>query len=626
MQNYLLRWIMRFSLLILFLCLYYFACDQATFLEHNYTRMESRIPMRDGATLFSVIYTPRDNSEKYPILLQRIPYNATKYSMERLNKYWTHLVQEKFIFVFQDVRGKYMSQGEFINMRPHIPEKKCAGDVDESSDTYDTIEWLINNLVNTNGKVGLWGISYPGFYAAMGTMSEHPALVAVSPQAPIANWFIGDDFHHNGAFTLPLAFNFFASFGVVRNGLTALTPPNFNHGTQDGYRFFLNMGPLKDANEKYFHGKIPFWNKLMEHGTYDEFWQMRNTLQHFKNIKTAVMTVGGWFDAENCYGALNTYKAIEQKNSEIFNILVMGPWFHGGWVRSEGSSLGDIDFGGETGKYYIENIELPFFRHYLKGKGNLELPESYVFETGMNQWHSLDLWPPGNSRPTKFYLHPNSKVSLKKPGKSDRVNYSEYLSDPHKPVPFTAQICTSMIREYMVEDQRFVSTRPDVLVFESEPLEENITIAGPIAVEIYVSTSGTDSDWIVKLIDAFPDNLLEWEEGQSDAKMVGFQMLLRGDIMRGKFRNSYEHPEPMIPNQLTKITFTMNDVFHTFMKEHKIMVQIHSTWFPLFDRNPQKYVDIYSADEADFKRAIQRLYHTYDHASNLMVNVLTQGF
>jgi putative CocE/NonD family hydrolase len=577
--------------------------------------------MRDGAKLFTVVFKPRSVSRRYPILFQRTPYNATKYPTERLDKYWTHLLHEKFIFVFQDVRGKYMSQGEFINMRPHLSVKTSSEDIDESSDSYDSIEWLINNIADNNGKVGIWGISYPGFYAAMASMSGHPALVAVSPQAPIANWFVGDDFHHNGAFNLPLAFNFFASFGISRQGLTSSSNPKFDHGTPDGYHFFLEMGPLKKANALYFKGDIPFWNDLMKHGSYDDFWQARNTLQHFENVQPAVLIVGGWFDAENCYGALNTYASIEKKNPEGSNRLVMGPWFHGGWVRSDGSLLGNIHFGSSTGAYYVEHIELPFFQYYLKEEGVLNLPEAYVFETGRNQWHQLASWPPGNTRPVRLYLHADHVLSLEEPtGQSEHL-FDEYVSDPEKPVPFTAEICTSMIREYMVEDQRFAASRPDVLVYQSQPLREDFTIAGPVFVDLYVSTSGSDSDWIVKLIDVFPNNAPEWQNKQARVNMGGFQMLLRGDIMRAKFRNSYEKPEPMIPGQITKITFSMNDVFHTFKKNHKIMIQVQSTWFPLFDRNPQQYIDIYQAVEDDFHKAIQRVYHSKRFASNIKVLV-----
>lgn len=607
-----------------FFLIYNTACTQnSNYLKENYIKQEHRIPMRDGVTLFTEVLIPKDDSQKYPILMTRTPYTVDAYGpdnfpMRRLHE-WKHLAEDKFIFVLQDVRGRFMSEGEFINMRPYIVNKKSSSDIDETTDTYDTIEWLIHNIPNNNGNLGIWGISYPGFYSAMSTIDAHPALKAVSPQAPIADWFVGDDVHHNGAMALSSLFRFWPAM-KSQTELTTQWPAQFEFPTPDGYQFFLDMGPLPNANEKYFHGEIPFWNDIMKHGTYDEFWQSRSSLPHFKNIKPAVMTVGGWFDAENCFGALQTYQAIENNNPDAYNILIEGPWYHGGWTRADGSFLGNIQFESKTGEFYKQNIELPFFKHFLKNEGELDLPEAYTFVTGSNEWRKHDVWPPQNMESKRLFFQENGVINFEEPTILNA--YDEYISDPNKPVPFTAQIQTGMPREYMVEDQRFVTSRTDVLVYETQILDEDITIVGPITADLFVSTSGTDSDWIIKLIDVYPDDAPDNIPNPCDVRMGGFQMMLRGDIMRGKFRNSFENPEPMVSNQVTQIKFTLNDVYHTFLKGHKIMVQIQSSWFPLFDRNPQKFVDIYNATEKDFQKATQRVYRSRDYSSNLMVNII----
>lgn len=591
------------------------------FLENNYHKKEYQIPMRDGKKLYTSVYSPNDHTTKYPILIWRTPYSVGPYDEHDFRAYrretWHHIAKEGYHIVFQDVRGRFMSEGEYVNMRPHHPDKKNKNDVDESSDTYDTVEWLVHNVPNNNGKVGMWGISYPGFYAAMGAIDAHPALKAVSPQAPIANWFIGDDVHHNGAFAPGPNFPFFYAFGVPRPELIKEWPKFFDFPTPDGYQFYLDIGPIKNINKKYLKGKIPFWNDIMEHGTYDDFWKSRNNLPYLKNIKPAIMVVGGWFDTENAYGALQTYQAIEKNDSKANNILIMGPWYHGGWVRSDGSRLGEITFGSKTGEYYIKNIELPFFNYYLKNMGEFQLPEAYVFETGTNQWKTYDNWPPKNTKQKKLFLRENHSLSFEASSNKEN-NFDEYLSDPSKPVPFTSKITTEIPKPYMVEDQRFAARRPDVMIYESGLLKENITIAGPIGVEIFVSTSGTDSDWIVKLIDVFPND----STGAGDVVLGGYQMLLRGEIMRGKFRNSFEQPEPMEPGKITNIKFTMNDLNHTFKKGHKMMVQIQSSWFPLFDRNPQKFIDIYSAEDRDFQKVTQRIYLSKKYPSGLILNIL----
>lgn len=587
-----------------------------------YTKVEQLITMRDGVKLFTSIYSPRDTSQKYPLILNRTPYSVAPYG---LNDYKTALgpsplfQQEKFIFVYQDVRGKFMSEGEYLNVRPHNEQKK-GNDIDESSDTYDTIDWLVKNVPNNNGRVGMWGISYPGFYVSMGIMGAHPALMAASPQAPIANWFLGDDFHHNGTLFLPHGFNFLSSFGLLRPHPTTEFPPGFKHGTPDGYSFFLEMGPLPNANKKHLHDRVPFWNEMMEHPNYDDYWQARSTLPHLKNIKPAVMTVGGWFDAENLYGALNTYKAIEKLNPGVSNTLVMGPWFHGGWARSDGDFLGNVNFGSKTSLYYREHVELPFFNCILKDKCGEKLPEALVFESGSNQWRRYDQWPPAGDQKS-LYLGSGGRLSFEAPAEGAGA-FDEYVSDPQKPVPFINGIAIGMTREYMVDDQRFASRRPDVLVYESEPLAQSVTLSGPITATLFVSSSGTDSDYVVKVIDVFPNDIPEPTPNPTGVKLGGYQMLVRGEPMRARFRNSFEKPEAMVSNKVTKVEFTLPDVNHSFQPGHRIMVQIQSTWFPLVDRNPQKFVDINKAGETDFQKATQRVYRAGQYRSHLKVNVL----
>ena len=587
----------------------------------HYTKTEQLIPMRDGVKLFTSIYVSKDTAQKYPIMLIRTPYTVAPYGTDAYKENLgpsPAFAREGYIFVYQDVRGRWLSEGEYVNVRPHRAQKSGTKDIDESTDTYDTVEWLLKNVPNHNGRVGMWGISYPGFYVSAGIIDSHPAIKAASPQAPIADWFIGDDFHHNGALFLPHGFNFLASFGRPRPKPTTQAPPRFEHGTPDGYKFFLEMGPLKNANERYFKDEVAFWNEMMAHPNYDEYWQARNLLPHLKNVKTAVMTVGGWFDAEDLYGALKTYDSIERKNPGIYNVLVMGPWFHGGWARGDGEGLGDVRFGAKTSAFYRDQIELPFFNFHLKDKGELKLPEAYVFRTGANVWEQRAEWPPKNAAAQSLYFHANGRLALTPQGESATA-FDEYISDPNKPVPVTTKTAIGMTREYMVEDQRHAATRPDVLVYQTDALSEDVTIAGPIVANLFVSTTGTDSDFVVKLIDVFPDDAPDNEPNPSDVRMAGYQMLIRGEPMRARFRNSFTNPEPMRPGEVDKIEFTLPDAFHTFKKGHRVMIQIQSTWFPLVDRNPQKFVDINKATEADFQKATQRLYHSPKFSSQVRV-------
>jgi putative CocE/NonD family hydrolase len=585
------------------------------YIKAHYTKYEFRVPMRDGKRLFTSVYVPKDASRKYPIMFTRTPYSVAPYGADSYKAALgpsEAFAREGYIFVYQDVRGRLQSEGEFVDARPYVPVKRGASDIDESTDAYDSIEWLLKHVPNHNGRVGMWGISYPGFYAAMGALDAHPALKACSPQAPIADWFIGDDWHHNGAFFLPHAFGFYSAFSEAEWR-------EFKYGTPDGYEFFLRMGPLAAADDKYFKGRIGFWEELMRHGTYDEFWKARNVLPHLKRIKPPMMTVGGWFDAEDLYGALHVYDSAERQNPGAYNTLVMGPWYHGGWARADGDALGEVRFGSKTSLYYQENIELPFFNYYLKDKGELKLPEAYVFETGRNQWRQYDAWPPKEAAQKALYLRAGGKLSLEPP--AEREAFDEYISDPAKPVPFIGWQNTGMAREYMVADQRFASSRTDVLVYESDVLEHDMTIAGPLRPSLYVSTTGTDADWVVKLIDVYPGDYPD-NDPKGPVRMGGYQQLVRGEPMRGRFRNGFEKAEPFEPSKVTKVEFTMPDVYHTFRSGHRVMVHIQSSWFPLVDRNPQKFVDIYRAAAADFQKAAQRVYRAKPHPSAIRVNAL----
>jgi uncharacterized protein len=597
------------------------------YIKQNFTRQDYQIPMRDGVKLYTTVYSPKDQTQKYPMLMSRTPYSIGPYDKSAFrgslgpNK---HFVAEGYIFVNQDVRGCFMSEGTFVNMRPHLENRKDKSDIDESTDTYDTIDWLVKNVDNNNGKVGLHGISYPGFYSSAGMINAHPALKAVSPQAPIADWFF-DDFYHHGAFFLPHAFNFFASFGQERPMPIAKRPGSMvKYGTNDGYQFFLDIGSLAHVNKKYYNNKIAFWNEIADHPNYDAFWQSRNLLPHLKNCAPAVMTVGGWFDAEDLYGALNTYRAVEKQNKN-FNVIVMGPWVHGGWARTPGDKIGNISFGSAASDYYQRELELPFFNHFLKGKGEHNLPEATMFETGTNQWRKFDAWPPKDVTPSKLFFHAGGKLAQKQPdGKGEQ--FEQFISDPNKPVPYTEDVTIGMSQQYMTDDQRFGAKRPDVVVFQTDVLSDDLTFAGPLIAALTVSTSGTDSDWVVKVIDVFPQDMIGKGTGAVPKPLAGYQMMVRSEVIRGRFRNSYEKPEPFKANAPTVVRLPLQDVLHTFKKGHRVMVQVCSTWFPLVDRNPQKYVDnIFRAEDKDFTLANQRVYCSQTYPSALEVGVLKAG-
>jgi putative CocE/NonD family hydrolase len=601
---------------------------QSSYVEKHYDKSEYRIEMRDGIQLYTIVYTPKDQSVPYPILMQRTPYSIGPYGKRMRGNLSSNdlLEKDKYIFVFQDVRGKYMSEGAFVDMRPVLTAYNSKQDVDETTDTWDTVEWLINQIDNNNGKVGMYGVSYPGFYTVMGSIHAHPAMVCTSPQAPISDWFLWDDMHHNGALSLPLSFNFFQSFGKERPKPTTQGGSRLQYSSGDAYHFFLEMGPVRNADEKYLHGSIEFWNSFTQHPDYDDFWQSRSTLPHLRDISPAVLTVGGWYDAEDLSGALHTYKTIEKHNPETTNMLVMGPWTHGGWSSPERNDPSLIPFRETNNYFYQHEIEYAFFNHYLKGEGEMELPEAWVFETGSDQWRSYSSWPPENVEERPIFLDERGTLSWRAPEQPVEI-FDAYLSDPAKPVPYTAPFLSARSfynKQYLSEDQRFASTRPDVLVYKGDALKEEMTLAGPVEVELFVSTTGSDADWVVKLIDLFPDTINQRGLNPRNIEVGGYQMLIRGDIFRGKYRHSFEQPEPFQPGEVTRVTFTLPDLNHTFQKGHRLMIQIQSSWFPLFDRNPQTFTNIYECGEEAFQKATHRVYRSPEYPTNLKLPVLNR--
>ena len=613
---------MKQSLLLVFLCLsnvMLIAQVENQYPQNHYDKQEVYIKMRDGVQLFTSIYTPKDKSKSYPILIKRTPYSCRPYGE---NQYPTllgpnrYLMQEGYIIVYQDVRGRWMSEGDYDNMRPHVPNKKSKQDIDESSDTYDTIEWLLKNVAGNNGKVGIWGISYPGFYATAGSVEAHPALKASSPQACIGDFYF-DDFHHNGAYLLSY-WRATAVFGYQTKEPTTkawYTAPDI--GTPDQYQFFLDAGPLSNL-DKYFEDNF-FWQELRTHPDYDEFWQKRGIIQHLNNISPAMMIVGGWFDAEDLYGPLTTYQTIERNNPNTYNTIVMGPWSHGDWARRrERQAIGNVYFGDHISDFYQYNIERTFFNHFLKEEGQQpDLPEAYMYDTGNKEWGTFPQWPPKGTQQTKWYLQ---EGELQTTAPNSKESATTFISDPANPVPYSEDIKVVFTpRKFMTDDQRFAARRPDVIVFETDVLEEDLTLAGPILANLLVSTTGTDADWVVKLVDVFPPDHEDYEETQDHLRMGNYHMLVRSEVMRGRYRDSFEKPTPFVPKQATEVNFKLQDVCHTFKKGHKVQIQIQSTWFPYIDRNPQTFVpNIFDAKEEDFQLQTHKVFSS----SNIEVHIL----
>ena len=592
------------------------------YIRGHYTKYEYQVPMRDGTRLMTHVYVPKDDRQTYPVLLLRTPYGLRPYGVDsharEPARIMDHYAREGFIFAFQDARGRNGSEGEFVQVRPHQLDKSGAA-FDESSDTWDTVEWLTANVPSNNGKVGLTGVSYDGFYAVHGLLDSHPALKCVSPQAPMIDWFIGDDFHHNGVFYLAGGFGFLAMIGQKLVKPTRQFPRPFDYETPDGYEYFLNLGPLRNV-ATVLGEDVGYWEELAAHGAYDAYWQARTPLPHLADVQPAVLTVGGWFDAEDLYGPLALHDALGAQSGTTNRHLVMGPWAHGGWHRGEGDALGPVKFHQKTSEWYRREIELPWLNYHLKEGRDPELAAATCFETGTNIWRRFTQWPPAEAAETRFYFAEDGLLTNDAP-QAD-VGFDEYVSDPAKPVPYVQQIVMGQSREYVVEDQRFAARRPDVLVYATAPLEADLTVAGPLTASLWVSTTGTDSDWVVKLIDVYHGDHPNPDPNPAGFRMGGYQQLVRGEPFRGKFRDGFEDPKPFKPGEPALVEFVLPDVFHTFRRGHRMMVHVQSSWFPLADRNPQTFCDIYTCDESAFVKSTQRVYREAGRASGIWLPLL----
>jgi len=581
--------------------------------KKKYESTEVMIPMRDGVKLKTYIHTPEKIKEPLPFLMMRTPYGAKRYGSMLASRAFAHLAEEGYIFVIQDLRGRFGSEGEFVMMRPP-KDKNNPENVDEGTDTSDTISWLIENIPDNNGRAGFFGISYGGWTTVQAIIEPHPALKAVSPQASPEDMFIGDDFSHNGAFRLAPSFGYSA---MMESGKTNMP---FEFDQHDAYEFYLDLGALHNANDKYFHGKIPSWNNFMAHPNYDAYWKSINVTRYLKKLHVPTLNVAGWWDAEDFYGPMKIYDHLEKMDAEGKNFLVVGPWRHGGWAGTDGSKLWDIEFGSNTSEYFKTNVEAPWFAYHLKDKGALELPEALAFVTGANRWERYKTWPPASlTVEKKLYFHADRYLSFEAPEGTGKAGHDSYVSDPAKPVPYTKRPMPGFWQgasaEWKVEDQRFVHLRPDVLCWETDPLEEDTVVSGKIMAHLFASTTGTDSDWIVKLIDVYPEN--------HEKKILrGYQLMIADEVLRGKFRNSYETPEPVEPNAVVEYIIDLNSRNHCFRKGHKIMVQVQSTWFPLIGRNPQKFIDIPRAQDSDYQKATQKIYRTAQYPSHIVIPVV----
>ncbi|MBI1341748.1 MAG: CocE/NonD family hydrolase [Terrimonas sp.] len=604
--------------------------QDSLWIRDHYYKMEKMITMRDGVKLFTSIYIPRDTTEMHPILMKRTPYSCAPYGENNFSPFWNsyqrYYLRENYIMVIQDVRGRWMSEGTFADIRP-FKKDKTGAETDEASDTYDAIDWLVKNLPYNNGRVGSFGISYPGFYTTMTAASNHPALKATSPQAPVTNWFLGDDFHHNGAFFPMDGFVFYSSFGKPRPKPTTVASPGYQFRIKDNYKFYLENGTLKNLADK-IGDSIKFWHEMYQHPNYDDWWKARDARVAMFDIKPATMIVGGLFDAEDCWGAWNLYKALKKQSPQTNSRLVMGPWYHGQWASNDGTQMGNVRFGSNTSFWYQNNIEIPYFNYYLKGKGDISsIKNANIFFSGEDKWHQFDQWPPANEVDQPLYLLAGGELSWEKP--TNKKGYSEYTSDPAHPVPYTEDVHFSRTRAYMTDDQRFAERRTDVLSFSTPLLDSDISLGGAVIADLLTSLSTTDADFVVKLIDVFPDDFSypgdqpsRGRDGGGSYPMNGYEMLVRAEIFRGRFRNSFENPEAFKPGKIEEVRFSLPDVAHTFKKGHRIMIQIQSTWFPLADRNPQQFINIYEAGEADFIKSAIRIYHDALHPSHIILPVL----
>ena len=599
--------------------------------REHYTKHEHRIAMRDGVRLFTTVLVPKDSSMPYPFLLSRTPFGTSPYGPDEyaaVSPQSQALLRAGYIWVRQDVRGRGLSEGEFTHVTPHRPHKPTSTNVDESTDTWDTVEWLLEHIPDHNGRVGIWGVSYDGFFTLAGIIDTHPAIRAAAPQAPVADLFLGDDWYRGGAFQL--AKNFEGATGFKPDAGPPRPTLPFDYGTPDGYAFFLGLGTIANATAR-IDGANPMWDETVAHWTYDDYWQSRAIWRHLRNIRCAVLNVGGWFDAEDPTGPLRAYREIGSNNPQASNGLVMGPWVHGGWGRHDGRRLGCVDFAADTASRYREDILLPFLEFHLKDRGEPCGGDAQVFETGTNVWRRHPAWPPPDATPQVLYFREGGRLSFEAPTETDASD--SYVSDPAKPVPVVGYITQTIPDEYVVSDQRFAATRPDVLVYTTEPLDDDLTLAGPVSPRLFVATTGTDSDWIVKLIDVYPpDRAQPPADGDASGSndvgppgpvpLGGYQQLVRGWPQRGKFRNSLERPVPFEPGKVEEVQFTMPDVNHVFRRGHRVMVQVQSTWFPLVDRNPQTFVDIPTATAADVRPATQTVVRSRSRPSGVAVHVL----
>jgi putative CocE/NonD family hydrolase len=583
----------------------------------RFEKTETMIPTRDGVRLHTLIYAPKDSREPLPFIMLRTPYGIDGRAGRAFEGYFKDLVAEGYIFVFQDDRGRFKSEGQFVMQRA-LREKGDPNAIDECTDAYDTIEWLLKNVPNNNGRVGMLGVSYDGWLTVMAMLDPHPALKAVSPQASPADMFLGDDFHHNGAFRLSYGFEYAAMME------TSKVSDQFKFDLYDTYEWYLKLGALSNVNGKYLHGKIPSWNDFVEHPNYDQFWQRQAFPRQTGEVKVPTLNVAGWWDQEDFYGPLRIYKTLEKNDPRHLNYLVVGPWNHGGWGGGEGKKLGRVDFDSATGQYFREKIQAPFFAHYLKDKGKLEQPEALTFETGANKWMSYDQWPPRQAAERNLYFHSGGRLSFEAPKADGDREFDSYVSDPAHPVPYRPRPIEptyfpggSGWYTWLLEDQRFAQMRPDVLSWETEPLAEDVVVSGDITAHLFASTSGSDSDWIAKLIDVYP------EQYAKDPKMGGYQLMIANDALRGRFRKSFEKPEAITPGQVNEYVIDLHGNDHRFLKGHKIMVQVQSTWFPVIDRNPQKFVEnIFKAKESDYQPATQRVFRSKRFASHVAIPVL----
>ncbi len=587
---------------------------------NRFTKTEAMIAMRDGVKLYTTIYVPKNVKGPLPFILLRTPYGIDSRGPQSLQSYLKDLADEGYIFVFQDIRGRHKSEGTFVMSRaPRDP--KDAKAIDENTDTNDTIDWLLKNVPDNNGKVGMLGISYPGWLTQMAALDPHPALKAVSPQAAPADQFLGDDFHHNGAFRLSYGFEYVAMMETDK--LNTM----FKFDRHDTYEWYLKLGALSNVNPKYFKGKMPTWNDFVKHPNYDDFWQKQAFAPYLNKVTVPSLHVAGWFDQEDFYGALKIYELLEKHDKNNQNFLVVGPWNHGGWANGPGDSLGRIKFDSATGAHFRAKVQAAWFNHFLKDKGKLDQPEALMFQTGSNKWVAHDRWPPKDAVVKKLYFHGDGKLAIAPPPEEKRtglgeITYDRYISDPAKPVPYRPRPVTPTYpgkewQIWMVEDQRFVHQRPDVLSYETEPLAEDVTVAGSLTAKLFASTSGTDSDFIVRLIDVYPETYAK------DPSMRGYQLLISGEPMRARFRKSFEKPEPVKVNEVNEYTIDLHWSHHCFRKGHKIMVQVQSSWFPLIDRNPQKYVpNIFEAKDGDFQSAEQRVYRTPRWPTHVSMQVI----